>query len=205
MGNSTSNPNRMAIAAMSHMMNITKPQLLQLRDKCISLSTRDASTPSGFKISRDSFLKVMVDSRISSEPDYQVLDKLYTMWDRNGCGYVDTLTFFAGISPLASVMDVNTKLQFAIEVYDYKKTGRVSRGSLVRILQAINETSSYFGDKVLHKKQIVVVVDDFFDGENRLEDDDAIQYEGRVEKIAHHPFVVEFSSGLGSSRYGNMQ
>ncbi len=186
-------------------MNITKPQLLQLRDKCINLSVIDGSTPSGYKLCRDNFLKVMSDSRISIEPDYQVLDKLFTMWDRNGVGCVDTLTFFAGISPLASVMDVNTKLQFAIEVYDYKKTGRVSRGNLVRILQAINETSSYFGDKVLHPKQIVVIVDDLFDGENRLEDDDAIQYEGRVETIAHHPFVVEFSSGLGSSRYGNVQ
>eukprot|EP00985_Skeletonema_marinoi_P034026 scaffold42847_cov234-Skeletonema_marinoi.AAC.5 len=102
-------------------------------------------------------------------------------------------------------MDVNTKLQYAIEVYDYKKTGRVSRISLVRILQAINETSSYFGDKVLIPRQIVVIVDDLFDGENRLEDDDAIQYEGRVEKIACHPFVMEFSNNKGSSRYGNVQ
>jgi hypothetical protein len=202
MGNSTSNHERMAISAMSYMMNITKPQLLQLRDKCINVSIRDSSTPSGYKLCRDNFLQVMVDCRISIEPDYQVLEKLFTMWDRNGYG-VDTLTFFAGISPLASIMDVNTKLQFAIEVYDSQNTGRVSRVDLVRILHAINETSSYIGDKVLQPRQIVVVVDDLFDGENRLEDDDAIQYEGRVDKITQHPFVVEFSSGLGNTRYGN--
>lgn len=184
-------------------MNITKPQLLQLRDKCINVSIRDSSTPSGYKLCRDNFLQVMVDCRISIEPDYQVLEKLFTMWDRNGYG-VDTLTFFAGISPLASIMDVNTKLQFAIEVYDSQNTGRVSRVDLVRILHAINETSSYIGDKVLQPRQIVVVVDDLFDGENRLEDDDAIQYEGRVDKITQHPFVVEFSSGLGNTRYGNV-
>ena len=203
MGNSTSNHERMAISAMSYMMNITKPQLLQLRDKCINVSIRDSSTPSGYKLCRDNFLQVMVDCRISIEPDYQVLEKLFTMWDRNGYG-VDTLTFFAGISPLASIMDVNTKLQFAIEVYDSQNTGRVSRVDLVRILHAINETSSYIGDKVLQPRQIVVVVDDLFDGENRLEDDDAIQYEGRVDKITQHPFVVEFSSGLGNTRYGNV-
>jgi len=205
MGNNASNnSDRMAISAMSHMMNITKPQLLQLRDNCISASIKDGSTPSGYKLRRENFLQAMRDSRISIEPDYQVLEKLFTMWDRNSYG-IDTLTFFAGISPLASIMDVNTKLQYAIEVYDYKKTGRVSRISLVRILQAINETSSYFGDKVLIPRQIVVIVDDLFDGENRLEDDDAIQYEGRVEKIACHPFVMEFSNNKGSSRYGNVQ
>ena len=205
MGNSASNPSdRMAISAMSHMMNITKPQLMQLRDKCINVSSRDGSTASGYKLHRHNFLQAMMDCRISVEPDYQVLEKLFTMWDRNGYG-VDTLTFFAGISPLASVMDANTKLQYAIEIYDYKKIGRMSRTSLVRILQAINETASYFGDKVLQPKQIVVIIDDLFEGEKRLEDDDAIQYDGRVDKMTHHPFVVEFASGLGSSRYGIVQ
>lgn len=205
MGNSASNSSgRMAISAMSHMMNITKPQLLQLRDTCISVSIQDGSTASGYKLLRENFLNAMTDCNVSIEPDYSVLEKLFTMWDRNGYG-VDTLTFFAGISPLASVMDVTTKLQFAIEIFDHKKTGRVGRISLIRILHAINVTSSYVGDKVLVPRQIVAIVDDLFDGENRLEDDDAIPYEGKVEKLAGHPFVLEFSNGQGSSRYGNAQ
>ncbi len=205
MGNNASNSSdRMAISAMSHMMNITKPQLIQLRDKCISVSIKDGTTASGYKLLRGNFLQAMKDSGVSIEPDYQVLEKLFTMWDRNSYG-VDTLTFFAGISPLASVMDVDTKLKFAIEVFDHDKTGRASRISLIRILQAINVTASYFGDKVLVPRQIVAIVDDLFDGENRLEDDDAIEYEGKVEKMVGHPFVVEFSNGLGSSRYGNVQ
>ena len=205
MGNDTSKQSnhRMAISAMSHMMSITKPQLLFLRDKCIGVSLRDgSSTSSGYKLSRERFLQAMVDSSISMEPDYQVLEKLFTMWDKHGLGWVDTLSFFAGVSPLASIKDVDTKLQFAMEVYDHKKTGRVSRDSLVQILQAINETSSYFGDKVLQPKQIVMAVDDLFDGEKRLGDDDTIQYDVGVPKLAKHQFVVEFASGMGNTRYG---
>lgn len=205
MGNNASNlSGRMAISAMSHMMNITKPQLLQLRDRCISVSIKDGSTASGYKLLREKFLQACTDCGVSIEPDYQVFEKLFTMWDRNGYG-VDTLTFFAGISPLASVMDVNTKLQFAIEVFDHKQSGKVGRISLIRILQAINVTASYFGDKVLVPRQIVAIVDDLFDGENRLKDDDTIEYEGKVETLAGHPFVLEFSNGQGSSRYGNAQ
>eukprot|EP00986_Skeletonema_menzelii_P005767 scaffold2137_cov140-Skeletonema_menzelii.AAC.3 len=205
MGNSASNlSGRMAISAMSHMMNITKPQLLQLRDRCISVSIKDGSTASGYKLLRENFLQACTDCGVSIEPDYQVFEKLFTMWDRNGYG-VDTLTFFAGISPLASVMDVNTKLQFAIEVFDHKQSGRVGRISLIRILQAINVTASYFGDKVLVPRQIVAIVDNLFDGENRLKDDDTIEYEGKVGTLAGHPFVLEFSNGQGSSRYGNAQ
>mmetsp|Transcript_21321 Transcript_21321/g.34896 ORF Transcript_21321/g.34896 Transcript_21321/m.34896 type:complete len:206 (+) Transcript_21321:68-685(+) len=205
MGNNASNlSGRMAISAMSHMMNITKPQLLQLRDRCISVSIKDGSTASGYKLLREKFLQACTDCGVSIEPDYQVFEKLFAMWDRNGYG-VDTLTFFAGISPLASVMDVNTKLQFAIEVFDHKQSGRVGRISLIRILQAINVTASYFGDKVLVPRQIVAIVDDLFDGENRLKDDDTIEYEGKVETLAGHPFVLEFSNGQGSSRYGNAQ
>lgn len=205
MGNDTSthsSSNRMAISAMAHMMNLTKPQLLLLRDKCIDVSLRDGTTMSGYKMSRERFLQAMQDSSISLEPDYKVLEKLFTMWDKHGFGWVDCLTFLAGISPLATVMDVDTKLRFAIEVYDHKKTGRISRANLLGILQAINETASYFGDKVLQPKQIVVVVDDLFDCESRIGDDDTIQYDGGIAKLANHPFLIEFSSGLGSIRYG---
>ena len=45
------------------------------------------------------------------------------------------LEFFAGIAQLASVMDIDTKLQFSLEVYDYKNNGRVSRKDLVTVLE----------------------------------------------------------------------
>ena len=49
---------------------------------------------------------------------------------------------------MASVMDVSTKLKFAIETYDYKKSGRISREELVAVLE---------GEKLLHKQYSDVV------------------------------------------------
>lgn len=44
------------------------------------------------------------------------------------------LEFFAGLGPLASVMDVATKLQFSFEVYDHKNTGELRRDDIMVVL-----------------------------------------------------------------------
>ncbi|KAL7447916.1 hypothetical protein ACHAXS_000107, partial [Conticribra weissflogii] len=75
------------------------------------------------------------------------------------------VVFFAGLSPLASVLDVSTKLRFAFQVFDHKKTGRISRERLEAMLGAINSTASFFGDAVLLESQIGIVVNDIFEGE----------------------------------------
>lgn len=208
MGNDTSKPSdRMAVSALAHMMRITKPQLLALRDRCLSDSEKGqgVTSPSGYRLSRGKFLDAMTDMNVAIEPDYKVLDKLFVMWDRNGVDWVDTLEFFAGISPLASVMDVATKLKFSLEVYDYKKSGRITREDLVTVLDAINTTSSYFGDAVLQKIQVAVIVDDLFADERMIEDDNAIAYLDNFFKMSNHPLVVEFTSGAGTARYGTTQ
>ena len=101
-------------------------------------------------------------------------------------------------------MDVATKLKFSLEVYDYKRSGRISREELVTVLGAINTTSSYFGDRVLQKSQVAVIVDDLFANE-LLEDDNAITYVDKVYKMTNHPLMSEFTSGSGQCRYGTAQ
>ena len=95
MGNDTSKPsNRMAISALAHMMRLSKPQLLKLRDKCISLSEtgKDVPTLSGYQLSRTNFLDAMADVRIAAEPDSQILGKLFIMWDEKGVDWVDPVS-----------------------------------------------------------------------------------------------------------------
>lgn len=208
MGNDASKPSsRMAIEALSHMMRITKPQLLALRDTCLLVSEtgKDVHTRSGYRLTRAKFLNAMTDMNVAIEPDYQVLEKLFVMWDGNGVDWLDPLEFFAGIGPLASVMDVVTKLKFSLELYDYKKSGRISREELVTVLEAINAASSYFGDAVLQKVQVAVVVDDIFADEQMIDDDNAIDYTDKLYKMTNHPLVTEFTSGAGTWRYGTTQ
>jgi len=190
----------MAISAMSHMLKITKTQLLELRDLCIAKHEDDVSTLSGYRLSRENFVAVMKDANIAEEPDQDVFEQLFIMFDKKGEDYVDPVLFFAGLSPLASVLDVSTKLRFALHVFDYKKTGRISRERLEAVLGAINSTASFFGDAVLLESQIGLIVNDIFEGEEL--DDETIAYSDKIYKISIHPLVVEFASGAGMARHG---
>lgn len=95
MGNDTSkSSNRMAISAMSHMMKITKPQLIALRDRCMFDSDKgdDINTPSGYRLSRTKFLDAMREMKVADEPDFQVMEKLFIMWDEDGEEWVDPVS-----------------------------------------------------------------------------------------------------------------
>ena len=89
MGNDPSKPSsRMATSALAHIMRITKQQLLSLRDKCLSVSQTggDVQTASGYLLSRAQFMEAMTKANINLEPDYQILEKLFVMWDMEGVG-----------------------------------------------------------------------------------------------------------------------
>ena len=111
MGNDASKPsNRMAITALAHMMRITKPELVALRDQCIAVSQKkqakkDTSSSSSsssssvyYRLHRDKFLSSMKDMNVAMEPDYNVLNQLFVMWDRNGNGWVDPVSVLASVS-----------------------------------------------------------------------------------------------------------
>jgi hypothetical protein len=92
MGNQNSSNNRMAIGAMSHMMKLTRGKLLMLRDHCVAIS-QDGNTASGYVISRAKFLASMGVVKMSNDPDYEVLEKLFILWDKNGKDRIDPVSF----------------------------------------------------------------------------------------------------------------
>jgi hypothetical protein len=91
MGNQNSSSNRMAISAMAHMMKLTRGKLLMLRDHCVAVS-ESGDTPSGYQISRAKFLASMGVVKVSNEPDYEVLEKLLVLWDKNGTDRIDPVS-----------------------------------------------------------------------------------------------------------------
>ncbi len=84
----------MAVSAMAQMMRITKPQLLALRDKCLSVSDtgKDVHTASGYQLTRFNFVKAMLDMHVADEPDHQILENLFVMWDCDGVDWVDPVS-----------------------------------------------------------------------------------------------------------------
>uniref|UniRef100_A0A6U3NZ21 EF-hand domain-containing protein n=1 Tax=Ditylum brightwellii TaxID=49249 RepID=A0A6U3NZ21_9STRA len=215
MGNdqSRSGTNRLAITAMSNVTKITKSQLTELRDRCIELSkvpsltglddsTVSNDTPKNPLITSRDFRIAMAEVGVSEEMDAEVLDRLFTMWDKTGDDKVDPILFLVGVSPLASVMDIEVRLQFAFELFDVKKTGKISHGDIMLILAGINATASYFGDAVLTAQQIEIIADDVFKSATAAERGDKINYMDRLDEFSNHPLVVQFASGGGTMRYG---
>ena len=80
----------MAISAIAHIMRITKPQLLELRDKCILVSEED--TDGQYQMKRSGFLFAMKEMNVADEPDYQILEKLFIMWNKDNKDLVDTVS-----------------------------------------------------------------------------------------------------------------
>lgn len=190
----------MAISAMAEMMKITKPQMMELRNACLRYAKpgRDGESQisSGPIISRTNFHRAMMDVKVDST-DMDILDHLYTMWDKIGdAKSVNLLLFLAGIAPLASTLDVSTKLQFAFEIFDVHRSGRLRIGDALKILGGINATASYFGDAVITPQAIEILVEDIYQGSND------ILYMEHLEKFASHPALIQFASAAGTMRYG---
>lgn len=195
MGNGSSGP-RMAISAIADMLTITRQQMLQLRNVCLRYAkpSRDRSNSGPF-ISRSSLNRAM--EEIKLEPlDVDVIGHLFTMWDTKGEDHVNLLLFLAGISPLASTMDVTTKLRFALEVFDVHQTGKIKFDDALSILGGINATASYFGDNVITPQSIENVVEKVFKDQNE------INYLEQIQSFVDHPFIIQFSTAGGTMRYG---
>eukprot|EP01083_Nonionella_stella_P006401 18584_1 len=197
MGNGSSNGARMAISAMADMMKITKPQMMELRNACLRYAKPGTDQNiNGPIISRANFHAAVSD--VNLDPlDSDILDHLYTMWDKIGDSKsVNLLLFMAGISSLASTMDVQTKLEFALEIFDVHRTGRLRVADALKIFGGINATSSYFGDAVITPQAIEIMVEDIYP------DQSEIFYMDHLQNIASHPSVVQFANAAGTMRYG---
>ncbi len=203
MGNGISGGSRMAIAAMADMMKLTKQQLLDLRSTCLRLSKysiRDGSSRKSknknYYLSGEDFQTAMRENKLDTN-DIDVLGNLFTMWDKKGDDKVSLLLFLSSISPLASTLDVETKLLFAFEVFDANNTGRMKRNEALKILNGINSTASYFGDTVISTQAVDIIVEDIYKEQTE------IFYEEYMDLFAAHPAVIQFATSGGTLKYAS--
>ena len=229
MGNDQSlDSNRMAIAAMAHLMKMTKRQLLELRDTCLRYASAIDDSKSQFsknnhdvhkeKIKRSDFWAAMEEVGLNNyETDSDVLDNLFTMWDKSGSDEVNVLLFLASLSPLASVLNNESKLEFAFQMMDVNDNGTISHDEMIKLFHAINATASYFGDAVITPSQIEMMCEDIlFLAQNAHNNNDNSSKDGKknmdtipyrttniIEKIVIHPTAVQFAKGQGTMRYGS--
>ncbi|GMI50485.1 hypothetical protein ScalyP_jg2410 [Parmales sp. scaly parma] len=187
--------NRMAIAAMANVTQFEKRELLALQRKFSDFASREGNPHT---ITRSEFREALESVGVT-ESDTEILDRLFTMFDKTGDDQVNFREFVVGVCPLITG-DVISKLNFSFELYDIDGTGKIKQVEMTFILSSMNATASYFGDPVMTTDEVDALVSDIFKGK---EEGHALTYSEYMTAVAEHPVLVSFITGAGSVRYGS--
>ena len=191
--------NRMAIAAMSNVTHVEKREIAALQSKFKDIASR-AGNPT--IINRTEFTECLNIVGINPN-DADILDKLFTMYDKTGDDQILWKDFIVGIAPLISGTHTD-KIDFALRLYDVEGTSNLRGVDIINVLSQMNRVASYFGDPVMTEEQVVTIVTDILDiGGNATEAlATSLHYPDYVKLIADHPIVNSFIVGGGTVQYG---
>mmetsp|Transcript_6921 Transcript_6921/g.22452 ORF Transcript_6921/g.22452 Transcript_6921/m.22452 type:complete len:203 (-) Transcript_6921:129-737(-) len=199
MGNDISKGTKsLFVAAMSNVTSIEKRELVLMRTKFAEAARRDGNLNT---ITREDF-KSALEEIGTNDTDTEVLDRLFTMFDKMGDGQINYREFVVGISPLAQGT-VPQKLETAFELYDVDDTGRVKPAEMAFVLNAMNNVASWFGDPGMMPEDVDVVVEDVFKASaEHVSKAGSIPYREHVEAMHSHPIFAQFLAGNGTVHFG---
>ena len=189
----------MAIAAMANVTHVEKKDLKLLLSHFKDRSLKDGTTN---MISRPAFTEILVECSINQN-DVDILDRLFTMYDKTGDDLILFKDFIVGVSPFITGSYID-KIEFAFKLYDIDNTLHLRGTDMINVLSQINRVSSYFGDPVLSEEQIALIVKEslnIMDKESALST--FVKYGDYVKIISDHPLVETFLSGGGTVQYGS--
>ena len=191
--------NRMAIAAMANVTHIEKRELASLQSKFREIASREGNPN---MINRTEFTEALNLVGINQN-DQDIMDRLFTMYDKTGDDQILFKEFIVGIAPLISGSVVE-KIDFAFRLYDLEGTSYLRAQEMVNVLSQMNRVASYFGDPVMTEEQISSILIDVLDmaGGSAEGMSASLHYPEYTKMIAEHPIVNTFVTGGGSVQYG---
>jgi Ca2+-binding EF-hand superfamily protein len=191
--------NRMAIAAMANVTHIEKRELASLQSKFREIASREGNPN---MINRTEFTEALNLVGINQN-DQDIMDRLFTMYDKTGDDQILYKEFIVGIAPLISGSVVE-KIDFAFRLYDLEGTSYLRAQEMVNVLSQMNRVASYFGDPVMTEEQISSILIDVLDmaGGSAEGMSASLHYPEYTKMIAEHPIVNTFVTGGGSVQYG---
>ena len=191
--------NRMAIAAMANVTHVEKKDLKLLLTKFKEKSAKEGTTN---MISRTSFTEVLTECSINQN-DVDILDRLFTMYDKTGDDQILYKDFIVGVSPFITGSYID-KIDFAFKLYDIDHASHLRGTDMINVLSQINRVASYFGDPVLTEEQISVIITEAIQTTDKTTSlSTFVKYLDYVKIISDHPLVETFLSGGGTVQYGS--
>ena len=189
----------MAIAAMSNVTHVEKRELASLQSKFREIASREGSAS---VLSRVEFTEALSIVGINQN-DADIMDRLFTMYDKTGDDNINWRDYIVGLSPLISGTHVD-KIDFAMRLYDVEGTSYLKVNEMGNVLSQMNRVASYFGDPVMNEEQITQVVLDVLDMAGGSPDGlmASLHYSEYIKIVGEHPLVNTFISGGGTQQYG---
>jgi Ca2+-binding EF-hand superfamily protein len=191
--------NRMAIAAMSNVTHVEKRELASLQSKFREIAAREGNAS---VLSRVEFTESLSIVGINQN-DADIMDRLFTMYDKTGDDNINWRDYIVGLAPLISGTHVD-KIDFAMRLYDVEGTSYLKVNEIGNVLSQMNRVASYFGDPVMTEEQITQVVLDVLDMAGGSPDGlmASLHYSEYIKIIGEHPLVNTFIAGGGTQQYG---
>ncbi|ETV69396.1 hypothetical protein H257_14988 [Aphanomyces astaci] len=199
--------NRLSIAAVSHITQFDRDDLLELRTAFEAAvkptpdnvkKVRQSPAPSSSSkervepnLSRDDF-NIAVDRANFYASDRAILDRLFTMMDKTGDDVINGREFLVGVAPLVKG-NLTSKLALAFEMWDEDSTGEVDAKGFRFLVTTMTTVASYFGDPPMTKKDVAALTADVFGAA------DTIEYTKTIPRIAEHAIVDAYVSQDGNN------
>ena len=194
MGNATSvkGEKQLYIAAMANVTQIERKEMGMIRK-----SFGDACVTGAYMINRDQLADAMTSANIMPQ-DVEILERMFTMFDKMGAAAIDYREFLAGLAPLVRG-DVKARVLFGCEMFDVNDAGTIKKHELALIVNAMNNVASWFGDPAVTPEEVDALCENVF-----LESKDGVvvNYGEVVHQIVEDPAFRTFLAGQGSVHYG---
>ena len=152
-------------------------------------------------ISRDDLNEALTTLELE-EPDTEILDKMFTMFDDTGENTVHYNQFLAALCLLTTAAP-NTKLKYAFSLFDRKGGGSINRGDVKSCLFAMNNAVCFFGDPVVGEDEIAETLNECYkkgsdEGIVHMSD---VKYEEFIPILIDSQLFFKFICALGTVRY----
>lgn len=194
MGNASSNKGdkQLYMAAMSNVTQMERKELGMVRQ-----SFGDCCNLGEYNVTRDQLSDACVAANIMPQ-DVEILERMFTMFDKMGAAAIDYREFLAGLAPLVRG-DVKARVLFACEVFDVADSGTLKKHELALVVNAMNNVASWFGDPAVTPEEVDALCENVF-----LESKDGvvIVYGEVVHQLVEDPAFRTFLAGQGSVHYG---
>ncbi len=121
----------------------------------IRKSFGDACVTGAYMINRDQLADAMTAANIMPQ-DVEILERMFTMFDKMGAAAIDYREFLAGLAPLVRG-DVKARVLFGCEMFDVNDAGSIKKHELALIVNAMNNVASWFGDPAVRSRRPTVL------------------------------------------------